>query len=220
MAKSDSSSEKKPGLWQRLFGKSQPVPTASVESESQFTYDYSVLPELARILTNKNAQAEAEMLQLAESVSLFVQHHQSWCEELDFTDFVQDKAKRQEETLLLFSYWLAGYGMEDDSTKEPKPFAAYIDWKEETEDIIWKLEMAKENLGYDFSLENIKFDNSEFTDKVLEMIDDFLSTKGFTLCALDTQSDSYHLFMLAQQDFANLQLLGGKVGFRFYREFV
>jgi hypothetical protein len=189
---------KKWGLFQRLFGKPQPAPDPPAATE----------------------QAVSDMRLLSGDVGAFVRLRQEWCDEMDFADFGVKETERQEETLLLFAYWLAGYAATDDPTKDPKQFGAYIDWKEETDDIVGLLGDADKNLGYGLCLDEIKFDYTEFTDKALKMTDDFLSEKGLALCALDTQSDSYHLFVLRDKEFTDLQRLSERIGFRFYRDFV
>ncbi|MDR1440153.1 MAG: hypothetical protein LBJ10_09155 [Clostridiales bacterium] len=145
--------------------------------------------------------------------------HQEWCDEMDYGGFGAKDEERQEESLLVLAYWLAGYAATDDPRKAPRQFGAYIDWKEETGDIVWKLGNADKNLCYGLCLDEIAFDEAEFTDKALKKIDGFLSGRGLALCALDTQSDSYHLFVLRDEEFGSLKRLAGRVGFRFYREF-
>jgi hypothetical protein len=122
---------KKQGLFQRLFGKPQPeiIQTGTLAAEK--TYDYGVLPELAKILTNGNEQAVSDMLLLAESVGAFVEAHRDWCGEMDYGDFGVKDSERQEEVLLIFAYWLAGYWATGDPSKDPPQFGAYIDRKEE-----------------------------------------------------------------------------------------
>jgi ferredoxin len=147
-------------------------------AEIKEAYEYGVLPELAAIITGGDEQAVSDMSLLQESVAAFVNAHKDWCDEMGYADFGDNRAQRQEETLLIFAYWLASYAATDDSAKDPRPFGAYIDWKEETGDIIWQLGKADENLGYGLQLDAIQFDDTEFTDKALTMIDAHISAKG------------------------------------------
>jgi hypothetical protein len=209
---------KKQGLFQRLFGQPQPEVTPTDAPATDNTHDYSVLPELAQILTNGNERAVSEMKLLAESVGGFAAARRDWCDEMDYGDFGADDAERQEETLLIFAYWLTGYQATDDPAKDPPQFGAYIDWKEEISDIIGLLTAADKNLGYGLELDRIKF-GAESTGKALSMIDGFLSAKGLALCTLDTQSDCCHLFVLRGEDHSRLEQLAERVGFSFYREF-
>jgi hypothetical protein len=211
---------KKQGLFQRLFGKSQPkVGQNDAPAAEEKTCDYGVLPELARILTNGNEQAASDMRLLAENVSAFVGAHRAWCDEMEWGDFGEKDSERQGETLLLFAYWLTGYPATNDPSIDPPSFGAYIDWKEETDNIIELLGAADENLGYGLDLSQIKFDYTEPTDKALRMIDDFLTAKGLALCYLDTQSDCYHLFTLRDEDYSRLRQLAERVDFKFDRAF-
>jgi hypothetical protein len=211
---------KKPGLFQRLFGKPQTETKIPGATKPETIYDYSVLVKLAKIVTNGNEQAMSDISLLSEGVRAFVEARHAWCDKMDYGDFGEKDADRQEEVLLIFAYWLAGYPATDDPAKDPRQFGAYIDWKEETDDIIELLGDADKNLGYGLELDKIRFDYTEPTDKALEMTDSFLSARGLTLCALDTKSDSYHLFVLRKEEFADLTSLAERVGFRFYREFV
>ncbi len=189
--------------------------------QDKMNYDYSVLPKMAAILTVSNKQACSDMSLLSEGVSKFVTAHREWCEEMEFDDFGlgADSKTRREETLLIFAYWLAGYAAVRDPSKNPIPFGAYIDWKEETGDILWALGEADKNLGYGLDLQQIKFEGSEFTDVALKKTAEFLSAKGLSLVALDTQSDSYHLFVLRSEDNEQLTQSAAKAGFVFHSDF-
>ncbi len=46
-----------------------------------------------------------------------------------------------------------------------------------------------------------------------------LSAKGLSLVALDTQSDSYHLFVLRSEDNEQLTQSAAKAGFVFHSDF-
>jgi ferredoxin len=136
-------------------------------AEIKAAYDYGVLPELTAIITGGDEQAISDMCLLQEGAAAFVNAHKDWCAEMYYADFGINGAQRQEETLLIFAFWLAGYATTDDPAKDPRPFGAYIDWKEETGDIVWQLGKADEDLGYGLQLNAIQFDDTEFTDKAL-----------------------------------------------------
>jgi hypothetical protein len=200
---------KKQGFFQRLFGKKQAA------EPSPKIFDYSVLSEMTAIITNGSNRAVSEMEPLAQSVAAFAEAHSDWCGEMG----VNTSGERQAETLNIFAYWLTGYTATRDKTKDPAQFGAYIDWKEETEDILWGLSEADKNLGYGLNLGEIQFSGDESTDRALSAIDKFLSQKGLALTTLDTQSDCYHLFVLRGGDFERLTRLAERVGFRFTRDF-
>ena len=208
--------EQQPGFFQRLFG-TRPTVAAPVFAEGPD--DYSVLPEIAALLTNGAQRAVADMRLLADDLAAFVQTHRAWCAAMDYADFGEEQDSRQEESLLLFAYWLTGYPATGDQTKDPVHFGAFIDWKEETDDVIGLLEEANAHLGYNLNLSQVKFDYSEDTEQALHLIDQFLRQKGLTLTSLDTQSDCYHLFVLQDADFEKLTELAQQVGYRFFRNF-
>jgi hypothetical protein len=181
-------------------------------------YDYSVLPEMARILTNGSTDAVGEMEQLAHDAALFLQARRGWAIGMEYEDFGVEPDMRQEETLLIFAYWLCGYQGDDSDggvDNPEKKFGCYIDWKEETDEIIAQLADLGENLGYSLDLELYKINYDEFTDKALASIAGFLSPKGYALLALDTDGDCYHLFLLKNGDVERLLKLASKVGFKF-----
>ncbi|GHU17395.1 hypothetical protein FACS189475_01160 [Betaproteobacteria bacterium] len=99
--------------------------------------------------------------------------------------------------------------------KNPAAFGSYIDWKEETDEIIAKLEEAGKNLGYSLEANKIVFRGDEFTDKALQKISAYLSGKGLTLLSLNTFSDSYHLFIIPDECCGRFISLAEEAGFRF-----
>jgi hypothetical protein len=213
----------KKGLLQRLFGKPQPEIRQTDAPVTEKTYDYGVLPELARILTNGNEQAISDMRLLAENVGAFIKAHRDWCNrnEMDYEDFGADDSERHFAVRFIFTFWLAGDPTMNNPLKDPPKFGALIDRKEATDNIIGLLSNADKNLGYGLELNQIKFDLPKSTGKALKMIDGFLSSKSLALCALDldVQSD-YHLFVVRDEEYSHLVQLAERAGFRFCREFV
>jgi hypothetical protein len=204
------------GLFDHFFKpKKETPPTVTPVSKPE--YDYSVLPEMAQMLTNGNADAVKEMEQIAQDVALFLQARRGWAMGMEYEDFGVNPDWRQEETLLIFAYWLCGYqGDEsDDKVDNPeKEFGCYIDWKEETDEIIAQLAAVGENLGYSLDLELYKIDYDKPTFETLASINEFLSPKGYALLSLDTNSDCYHLFLIKNGDMERLLKLVSKVGFK------
>jgi hypothetical protein len=204
-------------LFERLFKPKKENP-ATVMPVSKPVYDYSALPEMARILTNDNTNAVREMEQLAHDVALFLQARRGWTAGMEYEDFGVEPDGRQEESLLIFAYWLCGYQGDDSDEKVDNPekkFGCYIDWKEETGEIIEQLTAVGENLGYSLDLNLYRINYDEFTDKALASVAGFLSPKGYALVSLDTESDCYHLFVLKNGDVERLLKLASKVGFKF-----
>jgi len=214
--KKENASEKKScGWFGRLFGrKKQSVPPET--QPPQRTKDYSSLPEIARILTNGNARAVAGMALLAGDPAAFMRAHREWCE-ASHNDL--DEMDADFFTLLVFAYWLCGYPATQDSEKDPVAFGAYIDWKEEVENIIWDLEQMEQNLGYRFELGKIAFSGDESTGEALLAISKYLAVKGYTLLTLDTDGDCYHLFVIRSENKDRLTRLAESTGFDFIAEF-
>jgi hypothetical protein len=204
-------------LFERLFNSKKEQPTTAAPV-SKPEYDYSVLPEMAKILTNGNANAVEAIQQLADDIGSFLQARSGWAMGMEYEDFGANPDWRQEETLLIFAYWLCGYPGDDsdDGADNPeKEFGCYIDWKEETDDIVRQLMTVGENLGYPLDLELYKIDYAEHTFEALASIAKFLSPKGYALLILDTGGDCYHLFLSKNEDVELLLGLASKTGFKF-----
>lgn len=174
--------------------------------------DYRSLSEITSILTNGDAQAVKDMTLLAKDSMAFIEQYKVWCDYIltDITD-------RHSVTLVTTAYWLTGYDVE--GCVPPCRYGGYIDWKEETDDILWNLEEPIQNLGYSISLDEISFTNQECTDEALQIINDFFAIKGYVLVALDTDSDCYHLFIVKTEDFDKLLALGNEIGFKFFNRY-
>ena len=113
----------------------------------QKEYDYSGLPEMAKILTNNNGQAVSDMALLARDPGAFLAAYPEWCEEMEYdADMFEQHAH---ETIRdTFAYWLCGYeGDYSEGEKLPRQFDGYMDWKTETEDIISNLEGVEKKPG-------------------------------------------------------------------------
>ena len=110
---------------------------------------------------------------------------------------------------LIAAYWLTGY-------QTPFDFGGYIDWKEETEEILYSLEGSIKNKKYDVDLESIAFSDDDFSDMVLLKINSYLKKKDFMLVNWNTKSDSYHLFIIKSKDYAELVQCGKEINVRFH----
>lgn len=101
----------------------------------------------------------------------------------------------------------------------PNIFGCYIDWKEETDEIIYGLKKPIENLGYPLSLDDIPFTGKEFTNKALDTIHNHFIKKGYNLIFQDTDSDCYHLFLVKTSDYDRLVKLGEEIDIKFSNRF-
>jgi hypothetical protein len=204
-------------LFEGLFKAKKENPRAAAPAPKP-EYDYSVLPEMARILTNGDAAAIREIEQLAQDVALFLQARRGWAAGMEFEDYGLNPDHRQKETLLIFAYWLCGYPGDDSdggADNPAKEFGCYIDWKEEIGEIIRQLAAAGDNLGYSLDLQLYGIDYDKHTFEALGSIAGFLSPKGYSLLTLDTDGDCYHLFLLKKSDAELLLELASKTGFKF-----
>ena len=191
-------------------------------------HKYRGLPELAGILTNGNEGAIRDVALLAQDRAAFMSAHREWCEEVTNydeelmydDDYMGIDMDSHDFILLVFAYWLCGYPAVEEKDKNPSSqFGGFIDWKTETENIIWALEKAAQDLGYVLELDKIVFSGKEFTDKALTIISSYLTVKGYTLLSLDTESDCYHLFVIKNKDYDRLILLAADADFKFVSNF-
>ncbi len=176
-----------------------------VEKSLKPERDYNCLIDMAKIITNNNQKAVAEIEKLVLDYDSFYDKYKNYCD--DILDCADDES---EHMLLIFAYFLAGY---DTDYK----FGAYIDWKEEPKEILLHLKKAIKNLAYRLSLNKIKLDGNLRTPDALKVISDYLFKKNYQLVTLDTDSDCYHLFLIKAEDFAILESFEPKTGFRFIK---
>lgn len=169
--------------------------------------DYTNIVEIARILTNGNADVVRDFTLLAQDHEAFAAKYADWCGKM-----LGDSPERDEAMLCMTAYWLAGHDT-------PYKFGGYIDWKEATEEINAHLEEAIANLGYPLDMKAVAFTGEEFTDEALTKIDAYFREKGYTLVSLDSGGDCYHLFVVPLNDFDRLVRLGANLGLRFFNDF-
>jgi len=202
------------GIWLLVLRKKfTPVPSGVVQTEEP-EHSYDGLARMAEILTNGNAQARDDMALLARGYEDFASEHGKWCDALWAGTGGVEPGER---VLLVFAYWLVGYNALPGSEGNPLSFGAYIDWKEETEGIVWGLKEAEKNLGYSLGLDSIAFSGQESTEEALHIIGTDLSAKGFALMYLDIDGDCYHLFIIKDSGADELMELADSAGFTFVR---
>lgn len=203
-----------------LFGKknksketSETTKLTETQNDLQKERDYRGLAEMTSILTNGDEQAIEDMKLLSEDSMAFMEKYKVWCD-----DMLTGISDRHSITLVTVAYWLTGYAV--DGFTPPCRYGGYIDWKEETDDILWNLKEPIQNLGYSLSLDEISFTSQEHTEEVLQTINDYCVTKGYVLATLDTDSDCYHLFIVKKEDFIKLIALGNEMGFKFFNQYI
>lgn len=166
---------------------------------------YAALVPLAGIMSGGNAQVAADISPLASSYDAFRAAHPAWCEAMELDDYEEDTDRVRDA----FAYWLAGYDTE-------LQFGAYIDWKEAPDEIIAQLQGVTEALGIELGLSELEFSDDEFTDAALARIAAHVAARDYTLAVLDTDSDSYHLFLVPSSQYARLNELAESVKFSVY----
>ena len=119
------------------------------------------------------------------------------------------------DILIISVFWLVGY-----NTSYEGYYGCYIDWKEETSDILECISNMIKKLAFPLSVNDIEFTGEEFTNEALNLIDIHFKKIGYTLVTLDTDSDSYHLFISTLDDFKKLVVLGKDIDFKFYNNYL
>lgn len=169
--------------------------------EEKQVIDYRPLIKIAKILTNDDYKAIESIKTLVNSPEVFVEKYPDWLEEMGFPiESMSD---------VITAYWLTGYDT-------PYNFGGYIDWKSETEDILFSLEDSIKKKNYDINWEDIDFLDDDFTDVALFKMSNYLKGKGLVLVNWNTESDSYHIFIIEKKDYDNLVILGKKLNIRFH----
>lgn len=173
--------------------------------------NYSNIVDIANIITNGNRQAISDMELLAKNTDGFHTKYKIWCDE------ILGKNCKNHDTPFILAYWLVGYSVQ--GFDNPNIFGCYIDWKEETSEIIYELKKPIENLGYPLSLNDIPFTGKEFTDEALDIINNHFMKKGYNLIFQDTDSDCYHLFIVKTSDYDRLVKSGKEIDIKFSNKF-
>ena len=207
------------GLFDLLFGRkrqeahesqvrgNEAILADDAELDVRQERDYADIVEIARILTNGNEDVIRDFTLLAQDHEAFAAKYADWCD-----DMLEDRRERDEAMLYVTAYWLVGH---DTAYK----FGGYIDWKEETEEIMAHLAEAIGNLGYPLDMEKVAFSGEEFTNEALAVIDESFRDAGYTLASLDIGGDCYHLFIVPLADFDRLAHLGAGLDLKFFNNF-
>lgn len=165
---------------------------------------YAALVPMAELISNGDPRVTADIELLAEGYERFRAAHPEWCDRM-FPEGVESDSEfpviRE-----VFTFWLAGYDT-------PFGYGSYVDWKEETEDVVASLQAVLDRLGVPVALDEVSFPGDEDTEEALVIIAGALRERGHALVAIDTESDSYHLYVVPQAELERLVALGDSVGF-------
>lgn len=173
-----------------------------------FKKDFRNLIDITKILTDNNIEVIEDIKLMVDDHDNFSNKYKTWIENMDFSFEDTD-----EEKLLIFPYFIIGY-----DTKYK--YGSYIDWKEEPEEIVEQLKITVDKLNYDINLSKVEIIFEEDTDEFLERLNNYLKTINYTLVTLDTDSDSYHLFIAKEKDFDKLVELGKSIDIKFYNKYI
>lgn len=166
--------------------------------------DYSALAPMAEILSQGDPRVLDDMTLLASGYEAFAAVHREWCDTM-FPDGIP--AGSQFSILReVFTFWLAGY-------ETPYEYGAYIDWKEAPDEVAASLQGVVDKLGFPIQLGEVVFPESEDTFDALVAIAQHFSEREYALVVIDTESDSYHLYVVPQAELEPLIALGASVGF-------
>jgi hypothetical protein len=117
----------------------------------------------------------------------------------------------------LFGYWLVGYCAVEDAKHNPSiSFGVDIDWKEAVEQVLWQLDEVVGNLGYPIDTKMINLDGKEFTYEALCIIGAYLHDNNYALLHLVTNSDSYQLFVIREENCMRFMELAEAAGVDFH----
>jgi len=170
--------------------------------------DYAPLVPMAALISNDDPQVAADMALLAAGYETFRAAYPGWCETMSFGDVAPEHYDATVRDV--FVYWLAGYDT-------PFQYGAYIDWKAAPEDIVWQLERAAASLHAPLDVAAIPFSGDEDTATSLERIAQHVRARGYALTVIDTESDSYHLYLVPETEYGRIVALGASVGFTVVR---
>ena len=178
-------------------------------------YDFTVLSEIAAILTNGNQQAVGKMELLGRDYKAFFSAHSEWCANMGYDTETFNPSL---DMANVFAMWLCGYfACGDEKTKDGPEleFGVFMDWKIERDNFVGGLDVISKNLGYNLNLDEIVFNGNELTDAELDIVILYLSRRGVMLADLGIGSDSFQLFVIKIEDHERLLELADIAGFHF-----
>lgn len=88
-------------------------------------------------------------------------------------------------------------------------YAACVDWKLDADSILYHLSLVAQKIDVSVSLGAIELDDTIATDEALVLISESLWEQGYGLGNIDTDSDSYTLFIQESNMTKELERLGG-----------
>lgn len=145
----------------------QPITNKAIATSEK---NYKNIIEIANIISNGDPKVLEDFTLLVNDIDAFLNKYNEW-----YSNMLRDTGttpNKHTSILLITAYWLCG----DDTDYE---YGGYIDWKEETSDILYILKPVIEKLNYPLTVDDITFGNEdeEFTDEVLLKINNHFQKK-------------------------------------------
>lgn len=170
------------------------------------------IAKLAYIVSNGYMPVVEDFKLMANDYDKFLADNKIWCDEIVcLTENIED------QKMLIFAYWLTGCSIEG-FDQELLAFGAFFDWKESIDEVVSQLKKVNKNLNYDINLNDFEIEeDEEDLDLELKRIAEFVEKQNYALLYLDTNSDSYHLFVVRLSDVSEVLALSESVGFEFIK---
>jgi len=191
--------------------------------EKPAVIDYDVLPEIVKIISRGDGAIAAEMESCAKDHAAYFENHRAEYAERGIYSI--DGIEKEELC------WMCMVDLLADNH-----YAVEIDWKTETEDILYNLNFIAVKIGLPIDMETlginderienvrlIKDEDDSITWAALCEISTALKPKGSALGFIDIESDSYVLFLTEENQNSKETLIklanryGRTIGFEFQR---
>jgi len=192
-------------------------------AEKPAVIDYAVLPEIAAVISSGDSAVVNNIAECVKDHAAYFENHREEYENRGI-DSVDNKDKEE-------MCWLCMVDQLMDNN-----YAVEIDWKAETEDILYNLDFIVRKLRLpldidslninDERIERIRLENDDddpITWVALYEISSALKAKDYAFGCIDIDSDSYVLFIAEEnqdikENLVNLAVrYGRRIGFNFQR---
>ena len=191
-------------------------PSAVNTATSSKNIDYSPIVDIARIITDNDAQAVEKMRLLARNYSAFVAAHQDWC------DSAAKRAGSMDKHILIknfFALWLSGHNIGGGIEKNPAgKFGCYIAGNEAPKNIIKMFEEIDRTLKYGLDIGTVNIAGTDNAAKTIIAVSQHLANKRYTLLSFETGGAGFYLFIVPTKDHDKVIQSSAKVDFKIYRQ--
>ena len=168
-----------------------------------------MMEKITRILTNGNENVVESSNEIIRDIKQFYSNNEEW-----FSKLLFDEDEIEDAVVSIYAYWLIGYELE-----AKYQYGVSCDLTSYAEGIVENLEDVFKNLRYEVDFSNIEFEDDIDVQDALVQIDEYMEKEGYRLVALDTDSDSYNLFVAKSNEYDELLELGKEAGIVFQSKF-